>query len=85
MHLAARATTALPLRALAWRAQVPDIGTGFALRERLYAYTGLPAPPTPPQPGHRVLLWLRRDGFPRSITNTQAMIDIIESYGLNYT
>jgi hypothetical protein len=61
---------------------VPEIETGFEIRKRIWNHVKLA---TPPRPTPNVLLWLRRDKFPRSITNVQAMIDIITGYGLNYT
>lgn len=63
--------------------QVPDIETGFEIRGRLFKYLNMELPPAPAS--RRVLLWLRRPGFPRSIANEAAVVNVIRSYGLEYT
>ena len=68
----------------AWR-QLPDMETGFALREDLYDALGISAPT---RPVARVLLYLRQSptGYgPRHILNLEEVLDAVRSTGVPFT
>ena len=65
--------------------QLPDMETGFALREDLYDALGISAPT---RPVARVLLYLRQSptGYgPRHILNLEEVLDAVRSTGVPFT
>ncbi len=61
---------------------MPDVSTAFELRAMMYRHLNLTLASSPPR---RVLFYLRQTSEQRLLVNVQELVDIVSSYGMEYT
>ena len=62
--------------------QLPDVQTGFEIREEMYEHMNTTMPTMPPR---RVLLYLRQGLENRRVYKVDMLIDIMKKLNVNYT